>query len=176
MASDLLTVSELKEHVTTGLSDEALERLIDSQDAYIRRMVGEHDPATTLVYEVEMTDYRRLWLPRPAVSIAMVEDRYLFRDSEWNVRDSTDYYLSDQGRSVNLGCRAPFRERVRVTFTPVSENVERTQALINLVRLETQDTGLDSERDDTYSYQAKNKTKAQREIIASLKHGYRMLA
>ena len=44
------------------------------------------------------------------------------------------------------------------------------------MRLETQDTGLESERDDTYSYKSKNKARARREIIEPLKHGYRMLA
>ena len=74
------------------------------------------------------------------------------------------------------GWRDRWQMRVRITFTPVAENAERALALIDLVRLETQDTGLESERDDTYSYRAKNKTMARREIIASLKHGYRGLA
>ena len=188
MASDLLTVAEVKEHVTTGLSDAALGRLIDAQDSYIRRMVGPHDPATTMVYETDdgrdnARGWRdgqglgRVWLPRPAVSISKVEDRYLF-DSVWTVRDEKDYYLSHGGRSVSLNqnIREWFRSVVRVTFTPVSENAERSQALIDLVRLETQDTGLESERDDTFSYKAKDKLKARRAIIALLKHWYRRLA
>ena len=183
MASDLLTVAEVKEHVTTGLSDTALGRLIDSGDAYIRRMVGSHDPATTMVYEDDIgPGSRSIWLPRPAVSIATLEYRRLL-DSAWTVRDAKTYYLSDEGRSVTVirrgwdwGRYDQFQARVRVTYTPVSENAERTQALIDLVRLETQDTGLKSERDDTFSYEAKDKTKARREIIAPLKRGYRMLA
>ena len=185
MASDLLTVDEIKEHVTTGLSDVALGRLIDSQDAYIRQMVGQHDPATTMVYEDDVdSNYQHIRLPRPAVSIAKVEDRRLW-DSAWTVRDASTYYLSDEGRFVQVvrsvwgwgrGWSQHDRMRVRVTYTPVSENAGRAQALIDLVRLETQDTGLESERDDTFSYKAKDKMKAQREIIAPLKHGYRMLA
>ena len=57
---------------------------------------------------------------------------------------------------------------LRVEFTPVSENAIRAEMLIDLVRLELQDTGLESERDDTYSYKAKNKTKARREIMERL--------
>ena len=175
MASDLLTVDEIKEHVTTGLSDAALGRLIDSQDAYIRQMVGQHDPATTMVYEDDRgLGYQRIWLPRPAVSITTVEDRHPM-DSAWAVRSDSTYYMSDEGRSVVIWGEF-FRTRVRVTYTPVSENMERAQALIDLVRLETQDTGLESERDDTFSYKAKDKTRARREIIAPLKHGYRGLA
>ena len=90
MASDLLTVAEVKEHVETGLSDTALGRLIDAQDSYIRRMVGPHDPATTMVYETDRNldevtigairerataTLQRIWLPRPAASISTVEDR-----------------------------------------------------------------------------------------------------
>ena len=122
-------------------------------------MVGPHDPATTMVYETDSgrdhnrgytsgPGLHRIWLPRPAASISTVEDRYLF-DSGWTVRDASEYYLSDGGRSVSLnqhGAREWFRELVRVTFTPVAENAERIQALIDLVRLETQDTGLASER------------------------------
>ena len=46
MPSDLLTVAEVKEHVTTGLSRMTAlgPHLIDAQDAYILRMVGPHDP------------------------------------------------------------------------------------------------------------------------------------
>ena len=177
MASELLTVSEVREHVTTGLSDAALGRVIDGQDAYIRRMVGEHDPVSTMVYENDnRTIDDRLWLPRPAISIAMLEDRRR-NYGGWYVRDESDYFLSDGGRSVNISSWGwPFRELVRVTFTPVSENIERAQALIDLVRLETQDTGLNSERDDTFSYTAKDKAKVRREVITPLKHGYRRLA
>ena len=175
MASDLLTVAEVKEHVSTGLPDAALQRLINAQDAYIRRMVGEHDPATTMVYEEQRERRRRVWLPRPASSIASVEDRYPI-DSAWTVRAPSTYYLSDQGRSVEIGWGLWFRERARITFTPVPQNDERIQALVALVRLETQDTGLKSERDDTYGYQAKDKAEARLEIIAPLKHAYRMLA
>ena len=185
MASDLLTVAEVKEHVTTGLSDAALERLIDAQDSYIRQIVGQHDPATTMVYEMDLDPgYQSIWLPRPAVSIATLEKRRRL-DSAWTVQDAETYYLSDEGRSIQTtrnvwtwgwGWGHRFEMRVRVTYTPVPENAERTQALIDLVRLEMQDTGLEMERDDTYRYEAKDKTKARREIIAPLKRGYRMLA
>ena len=173
--SDLLTVAEVKERVSTGLPDAALELLIDAQDAYIQRMVGEHDPATTMVYEDQGSRRLRVWLPRPASSIALVEDRFP-ADSAWTVRAPSTYYLSDQGRSAEIGWGELFRTRVRITFTPVPQNDERIQALVALVRLETQDTGLDSERDDTYSYKAKDKAKARMEIIAALTPWYRMLA
>ena len=175
MASDLLTVAEVREHVTTGLTDTALERLIDAQDAYIQRIVGQHDPATTMQHTTEDHDDKHLWLPRPASAITSVEERYSDLFSGWETRAVSYYQLTNQGRSLEAIGRS-FRWFIRVTFTPVPENAERTEALIDLVRLETQDTGLASESDDTYSYKAKDKMKARREIIAPLRHGYRMLA
>ena len=40
------------------------------------------------------------------------------------------------------------------------------------MRLATQDTGLDSERDDTFQYTAKDKLRARRQIIAPLRHNH----
>ena len=186
MASDLLTVAESRSTWTTGLSDTALGRLIDAQDSYIRRMVGPHDPATTMVYETDRNldgdrdrGRQRIWLPRPAAKYCHCSQTAIYLIRSGAVRDGSEYYLSDGGRSVSLNgqfFREWFRPVVRVTFTPVSENAERAQALIDLVRLETQDTGLESEKDDTFSYKAKDKLKARREIIVPLKHSYRGLA
>ena len=175
MPSDLLTIAEVRESVETGLSDGALGRIIDAQDAYILRLAGQHDPATTMVYSSEPRSLTSVWLPRPASSIASIEERFRI-DGTWVVLDASLYLLTDGGRSIVLDDtrRAPLF--IRITFTPIPENAERTQALINLVRLETQDTGLESERDDTFGYQSKDKLKARREIIEPLKQGYRRLA
>ena len=137
-----------------------------------------------MVYEDDIEKgSRSIWLPRPAVSIDTLEYRRLL-DSVWTLRDDFDVLSVRRGqvgvsdkKGLGLGGgMISFRRGWRVTFTPVSENAERALALIDLVRLETQDTGLKSERDDTFSYEAKDKLKARREIIAPLKRSYRMLA
>lgn len=167
MASDLLTTAELREHLETGLSDAALERLVDSADAYLIRMKGQHDPDATMTYETERSLPFRLWLPRTASDITSVEERQTYLGAGWQTREEGYYRLADQGQSVlSLGRR--FYPLLRVEFTPVPENDIRAEMLIGLVRLELQDTGLDSERDDTYTYKAKNKTMARREIMERL--------
>ena len=86
--------------------------------------------------------------------------------------------LEDGGLAVRIAptflwdLNFEFGDRVTIEYTPVSENDERTKALIELVRLATQDTGLDSERDDTFQYMAKDKLKARRQIIAPLRHNH----
>ena len=175
MASDLLTVAEVKEHVTTGLSDTALERVVDGEDAYIRRMVGEHDPASTMSYVEDRPDYR-MSLPRAASAVTSVTINY-WRQSD-RVMDEDDYWMEDGGLAVRIAptflwdLNFEYGDRVTIEYTPVSENDERIKALIELVRLATQDTGLDSERDDTFQYMAKDKLKARRQIIAPLRHNH----
>ena len=129
MASDLLSVSEIKEHVATGLSDTALERIVDSADAYILRMKGQHDPEdpdTTITYETERTDLYRMWLPRKATEIETFEERHSYLGAGWQERPEGYYRLADQGQSVlSLGRR--FYNLLRVEFTPVSENAIRAE-------------------------------------------------
>ena len=175
MASDLLTTAQVKEHLSTELSDAALERLIDASDAYIRRQVGPHDPETTMVYTKEPPSYL-VSLPRPAVSVASVSL------DGWYSPDYTipsDYYrLEGEGRllrvydSYYVYTFSDNYERMTITFTPVSENDQRVNALIELVRMEIQDTGLKSERDDTYTYTQRDKAMARKEIIAPLRHSH----
>ena len=180
MASDLLTVAEVKEHVATGLTDAALGRIVDAQDDYIRRMVGQHDPAspdTTMSYTADQPGHH-IPLPRKATSIASVTVIPLYNAAE-RVVEAKYYSLASEGLAVQLydyggfyGLHYPEINRIKVVFTPAPENDQRTNALIELVRLAVQDTGLDSERDDTYNYQSKNKMKAKMEIIAPLKHNH----
>ena len=172
MASDLLSVAEVKEHVSTDLSDTALERIVDAQDLYIRQMVGVHDPAATMSYTADQPG-RRISLPRRATSIDSVT--ILSPYGGERVMDASRYWLASEGLAVQVYdyyVYYPEVDRIMVVFTPASENVQRANALIELVRLAVQDTGLAMERDDTYSYQAKNKMKARMEIIAPLRHNH----
>ena len=87
MASALLSVTEVKEHVATGLSDTALERVVDGEDAYIRRMAGEHDPAGAMTYVEDRPDYR-MSLPRAASAVASVTINYWRQSDRVNSRST----------------------------------------------------------------------------------------
>ena len=174
MASDLLTVPQAREHVQTGLTDSALERVIDGEDAYIRRQVGEHDPSGALTHEEEEPG-EYVNLPRPAASVSSVSIEY-FLGGAYTV--PTSYYrLTNGGRTVRLIYPYIFDlgsqySRAVITYDPEPENAERRAALIELVRLAVQDTGLAEERDDTYNYTAKDRLMARKQIIAPLRHMY----
>lgn len=174
MASALLDTAQVKEHVGTGLGDDALERLIDSADSYIRRMVGPHDPAggeTTLTFVKESPGYR-ISLPRQASAVTSVHVNHWYGNDV--AIPSGSYRLESDGYAVEIVDYTIERDNdtVTIVYTPVPENDERTQALIELVRLELADTGLATERDDTYSYKSKDKVMARREIMAPLRHNH----
>ena len=173
MASDLLSTAQVKEHLTTELSDDALDRLINAADAYILRRVGPHDPETTMVYTKDPPAYL-ISLPRRAVSVESIV-LHGWYSPDYTI-PTTYFRLESDGRLVRIyddyfhWIHSRHYERLKITFTPVSENAERLNALIELVRLELQDTGLKDERDDTYRYTSKDKIMARNEIMATLKH------
>lgn len=174
MPSDLMTVAEMREHVATGLTDAALERVMDAQDDYIIRMVGPHDPVspdTTLTYVKERPS-SRVSLPRKATSIESVTvDHFFSTDVEL---DESYYRLEDGGLAVfvyDYLTVGSYYDRVTVEFVPEPENDERKAALVALVQLAIQDTGLMAESDDTFRYQQyPNRARERKRIVSGIRH------
>ena len=168
MASTLATVSEVRSHVETGLDDDALGRVIDSVDARIIDSMGQHDGDLTV--EIETDLLYAVTLPRPAVSVASVEERYMYRTTWAEVSDST-YRMRYGGRRIEREDR-PFRSFVRITYTPVDETAKRRQALIDLVRLRCQENGLSQETDGDYNAMSVEYSKEEARILAPLRQRY----
>ena len=167
MASTLLTVAQVRAHVETELSDSAFERLIDSQDARIRRMVGPHDG--TLTVDNYRTDgLHRIWLPRPAETVTSVEERYE-TDATWTTVDSGNYYLSDEGNTINR-TDTRFLPLAKIVYEPVAENDLRMQALIDLVRLRVADDAMASHTDGDFSATSVDYAREERRILEPLRH------
>ena len=147
MASTLITVGQLMEHVETDLSDEALTRLLESADAEIIRAFGPHDGEQSAL--VAGRGYR-IWLPRPADSISEIVEW-----GGWETPGDADpvsadkYHLEHGGRTI-WRTDTPFMTNVQVTYTPVADNPRRIAVLIDLVKLEVQFSGLASERVGSY--------------------------
>ena len=171
MPSDLITTADLRKHVESGLDDDALDQLISAADADILRYVGEHDPATTMTVELDSSGYR-VYLPRPAESVAVVETRY-YPTSGWLTREIDSYELINGGRVLQSLSYVSFYDRVRVEYTPVATNPQRMFALIQLVRLATHAfTGLASEGDDIYNVVHLDHGKERARILRTLRQSY----
>ena len=97
-------------------------------------------------------------------------------DMFWIAMASADAYASDgyelayNGRAIVRGGYWP--RTVTVAYAPVAENDRRTQALIDLVQLELQYRGLQSERTGSYQATFRDHEKERKRILARLRHNY----
>ena len=130
MASTLITVGQLREHIETDLSYKALERLVDSADAEIIRAYGPHDGERTVtLYLVLHQSPYLLTLPSPAANVSLITE-----GSDDTVVEEKDYIVEYNGR-VLLKSKFRWLPPVDVTYTPVADNPRRIAVLIDLVKL-----------------------------------------
>lgn len=168
MPSTLITTDQVREHVETGISDDALDRLITAADEDIVGVAGPHDPDDTMQVRVEAHPHR-IYLPRRASIIDTLEDSY--DGQNWQERGSATFELLNGGRMIQTLSIA-FRPRARVTFTPIATNPKRIAALIQLVRLANAHSAYTSESDDTYNVAMIDHGKERSRILRNLRPRY----
>ena len=167
MASTLITVGQLMEHIETDLSDEALTRLLESADAEIIRAYGPHDGERTVTfYLVLRQSPYLLTLPSPAASVSLITE-----GADDTVVDSDDYTVEYNGRAV-LKSKSRWLPPVDVTYTPIADNPRRIAVLIDLVKLEIQYRGLNTERVGSYSVTYMDHDKERQRILTRLRQNY----
>lgn len=161
----LLTVDQIREHVETGLSDDALTRTMNAEEAYIIQMAGPNDGSLTVTVDGGSWT---AWLPKPASSITSIHEYYT---NSANMTEVTQYNVINGGRGIRKFTTA-WERYVEVEYTPVSDDMLRMQALIELVQLAVQDEGLASSIDDTYQTVSYDRAMQRRKIIEPLRHRY----
>ena len=169
MASTLITVGQLRQHVETDLSDEALTRLLKSADAEIVRAYGPHDGEQSVL--VAGRGYR-IWLPRPAESITEIVEWAGWETLADADTVSADKYSLEHGGRTIFRADAPFMTNVQITYTPIADNPRRIAVLIDLVKLEIQYRGLNTERVGSYSVTYMDHDKERQRILTRLRQNY----
>lgn len=130
-----LTLDQLREHVTTSLGDEALQRVLDAAYASIEEYAGEEDVATVLA----VGGQRFLALDRPAYSVTSVVEDY---GSSAPVTLAADDYIVHPGgyvierNSGGTNSRSSWYRRVYVTFVPKDDAALRDMVAVDLVALD----------------------------------------
>ena len=168
----LVSTTMLRENVETDLSVSALERLIDDADAEVVRRCGSHK------IEGPLTDVLRggsvRLFPRQAVEavISVVETL----GDVATTLSPNDYRMWHGGRmlerlSNGSHPHADWGERVELTYTPVDTDPQRKMAIIRLVQLGLQYSGLQSERVGPYSAQNLDYTREREAILKQLSTG-----
>ncbi len=166
--TSLLTIAEVRALISTGLSDADLQDVIDREEAWMIRAFGAHYTAGQSVTEIFAGERTRsLYLRRPIATVTSIT-------ADGETLDSDDYRLwGDEGRIERLpigslwGWRGEggiwFEETITVVYTPQDDNDLRKSALIDLLRLTLNRSGLKSESvAGEYSYTAFENTDAER--------------
>jgi hypothetical protein len=169
----MLTVDQLREHVTTSLGDEAVQRLLDAAYGAIDEAAGTGGDSTELL---TAGPGPLLMLSRPADTVTSVTEYAL--TSSALVLAADDYAIRAGQALVRLATgtnpASRWRGPVDVTYTPLLDEAVRDGVAISLVQLDiTFNPGLASQRlgewSETYVQGADGAYAEQRDkILASL--------
>ncbi len=131
----MLSVAELREHISSSLGDEALQRLLDAAYASIDAFLGTEGSATELL----AGDHRYVILGRPAESITSVVEGF---GATSPTTIATDDYLLHPGGYIlerivgGTTSRSRWRGRVQVTYRPRDDEAIRDVVAIDLINLD----------------------------------------
>ena len=169
MASTLISLEDLRDHLETGLVDDALEQLVDDIDTDIIRLFGPHDGELTI--KTRPGSFMKMAvLPRPAASVASISHRHDLHTDETSI-EVEDYELIHGGRALHK--RWGFwHQNVTVTFTPVEDNKRRVQVLVDVARLELQFTGVLRQQTGSYTEWTLDLVKERNRILGRLRQPY----
>jgi hypothetical protein len=142
MTATLLTVTNLREHIETGMTDAALQRVLDAEEAEIIRRHGPHATATETVWG------GGIWLllaRTPSVITSVTE----VTQNVSTLLAADDYTVWSGGRLE----RSPYgthpasywAPRVDLVYAPEDWTAQRRAVLIRLVQLTIQYQGVQAE-------------------------------
>jgi hypothetical protein len=145
----ILTVTELRGHVTSGLADGDLQRLLDAAEDDITRVAGPLDSAT----EYRPGGHDSIVLDQRPSAVASVKE--MFDTPAVLTLASNDYRVEGYilwRLWTGTNPRYWWWGRVQVIHTPVQNLAERQRAQIALVKLDLSVAGgVTSERIGDYS-------------------------
>ena len=169
----LLTKEDVQQHLGSNVAaGEYLQRLIDDADQAVVSRCGPHSidgPVT----EVHPGGSFRLFPHRAVKEIAKVTET----DGNVSVVLSDDDYRTWYGgrmlQRLSNGSHpgADWGQRVELEFTPVDTDPQRRMAIIRLVQLGLQYSGLKSESVGPYSAQNLDYTREREAILKQLSTG-----
>ncbi|MGH7850294.1 MAG: hypothetical protein ACREOP_08355 [Thermodesulfobacteriota bacterium] len=181
-----ITPEILKQHFETDLVDEAIQRLIDSEDAEITRRFGsnasvteQHLLAAPMGYngqEAQKVSQRRIWTKQPIGSVTSVKEGPTLAAADLTTLVvDTDYRVINNGRAIER-IDVDFDRRVEIVYVPVSDVKRRDRVTIDLVKLSIQYQGLSSEKVGDYANTSVEYQKEREAILRSLNSGIRSYA
>ena len=165
----LVSTTMLQENVQTTLSDSALEHLIDDADEAVVRYCGPHNQDAP-VDEILTGGSIRLFPNRAVESIEKTTETVGAISTDLSPDDYRSWYGGRMLERLSVGPhpRPYWGDRVLLRYTPVSTDDQRRMAIIRLVQLGIQYTGIQSERVGPYSAQSLDYTRERDAILKQL--------
>ena len=142
----LLTLAQIREHVETDLSNDALQRLIDSEDAEIVQRYGALSTQT----ETLRGGSERLFLSRLVSSITSISEEV----GETTTTLAADDYELWWHQELDRHGRSTWGERVTIVYVPQTMTAQRTAVLTQLVQLAVRYNGVEQESVGSGDYSA----------------------
>lgn len=152
----LVTPAQVREHVETDLGDDAITRVIASEEAAIVARYGEGTTTT----ELHLGGTSLIVLRGVAASITAISDASVALTVD------EDYTLESPTRLRHLA--GTFAGPVLVTYVPVSTAAQRTMALIDLVKLQLAYSGFKSQGGADLSESPLDLTQERENILSRL--------
>lgn len=170
----LLTVAEIREHIETDLTTDALTRLLDDADAEIIDRLGALATETE-VFEAE--GLLRLVLRRKAQSITSAKETIL--ETDYTLA-SNDYSLLSDGYTLERrqGTNEPhirWRGIATIVYVPKDETARRKRLLVDLVKLIVQYDARASKSLGDYSVQNRDYAKEREALFLAFYNTNRRL-
>jgi hypothetical protein len=161
-------LDQVREHVETGLTDEALGRLIADAVEEVEGRWGTDAEQTVLM---DGSGLRLLRLLRPALTITSVNEQRNSWSEELLLVAGEDYELRPGGRVLE---RIPgwgwsyWGQRVTIVYTPLPEISLRDRVVVDLVRLAVEYEGLTSVKVGDYSATHSDYLKERERLLAAV--------
>ncbi len=151
----LVTLGEVRALVDTGLTDVALQAVLDREEGWLATRIGPLTGARTDTYDPVLAD-APVYLPRRAASVVVSDNAgtvtaLRFTAGSGMVRRTTGYWAGP----------------VTVTWTPTDTDAVK-RAVIELVRDTVTATGNDSETIGSYSYSRSNSAVRRLALVRSV--------
>ena len=169
----LVTVEQVRKHLGTNSTDtDELQRLIDDADAEVVRRCGPHKIDGSLT-DVLRGGSVRLFPSQAVEGITSVTETAWDTVTVLSPDDHRTWYGGRMLERLSNGShpRADWGKRVELTYTPVDTDPQRRMAIIRLVQLGLQYSGLQSESVGPYSAQNLDYGKEREAILRQLSTG-----
>ena len=164
----LMAISQVREHVETGLVDDALERFMDSVEEDIDQEFGA---VASQVDDLEGKT-KLLFTTRPISSITSIVETVGTTDTTLATNDYKKRHNSQIDRlNTGTNSRTKWGDRVLVTYVPVDDTKRRQMVYIRLIELAVKYNALKGENAGDYSSQSAEYEKERLGILRGLRRG-----